>query len=740
MKRLIKMKRLLLILLICNLAVVNGHAFTLPDTYLTAPSDTTRYGEDSDEAENDTINRNPKNLAQGVDAITMVLERRYKAYNEYFTKKWHDHLFIQAGIGFEQMVPPSEGYKFNTLGAVNLGVGKQFNKYNTVRLMFHGAWGYQQSKDRLFTKLGIRLDHNFSLSSYFSGYKPTRLLDISTLIGVGVQFSKLSYENILWEKEMAKQIAEWEALGDYEEAQLIRDNWPKNQHATSFEAHVGAQLKFFTGPQGYITVEPYVGIGGASTDLTEHRNWRKTDIFYGLNVNYIYYIHNNLSPRERLKYIRNRPVRDLLSTDSLLLSWQQPWFFEFSNGVNFLFDTELSNGKTVGPDISFGVGRWFSPVIGLRLTGAVRQMTWRQRDVLFLDDGVVQDRGYAENMHNIYGGVRLEAIFNPFGFSKNFSWSDKFGAYLVGGFEYGWVKKYQAETLSTRSEGYTGGLHLWAKLSDGLQLFLEPRYIHYVYKVPYTNVTWNKLYSDNSASVSVGLTVSTRSRQFRSMDHDETRGGYPLRKVRIGIAGGFNFFQTTSNFDNSAGMGYNGKLVGEYHLDRLHSFRALGEFVGMSRSGLSKFYDYNMEYEDPARTVVTREGMWDHNLKFVLAGLGYQINLSNLLAGYHAKRRADLSLFLGPSLMIPIDDKAVLSPEERVLAGHLVEPVEQFKSGSMSFGGHIGLKLRMSLSSRLAIIAEPTIYFLGNAKVPCVNSFKGFNYMETINAGLQYEF
>jgi len=359
--------------------------------------------------------------------------------------------------------------------------------------------------------------------------------------------------------------------------------------------------------------------------------------------------------------------------------------------------------------------------------------------VLFLDDGVVQDRGYAENMHNIYGGVRLEAIFNPFGFSKNFSWSDKFGAYLVGGFEYGWVKKYQTQTLSTRSEGFTGGLHLWAKLSDGLQLFLEPRYIHYNYKVPYTNVTWNKLYSDNSASVSVGLTVSTRSRQFRSMDHDETRGGYPLRKVRIGIAGGFNFFQTTSNFDNSAGMGYNGKLVVEYHLDRLHSFRAIGEFVGMSRSGLSKFYDYNMDSEDPAKTVVTRQGMWDHDLKFALAGLGYQINLSNLLAGYNAKRRADLSLFLGPSLLIPIDDKAVLSSEERVMVGHLVEPVEQFKTGSISFGGHLGVKLRMPLSSRISVIAEPTIYFLGNTKVPCVNSFKGLNYMETINVGLQCE-
>jgi hypothetical protein len=43
-KRLINMKRILLILLICNLAVLSGHAFTLPDTYLTVPSDTTRYG------------------------------------------------------------------------------------------------------------------------------------------------------------------------------------------------------------------------------------------------------------------------------------------------------------------------------------------------------------------------------------------------------------------------------------------------------------------------------------------------------------------------------------------------------------------------------------------------------------------------------------------------------------------------------------------------------------------------
>ena len=732
-------KRILLILLICSVAVLNGHAFTLSDAYLTAPSDTTRYGEDSDEENNDTINRNPQNRATGVDAITLVLEKRYKAYNEEFTKKWHDHLFIQAGVGLEQMVSSGKGYNFNTLSAVNLGVGKQFNKFNTLRLMFHGAWGYQQSKDRLFTKLGIRLDHSFSLSSYFSGYRPTRLLDISTLFGVGVQFSKLSFKNIQWEEEMQKKIEQWEELGDYEEAQLIRDNWPKDKSATSFEAHIGAQLKFFTGPQGYINIEPYLGIGSASTDLTERKEWRKTDIFYGVNLSYIYYIHNNLSPRERIQYIKNRRDRDLLSADSVLLSWQQPWFFEFSNGIDFLLGTPLSAGETMGHDMAIGVGRWFSPVIGLRLTGAVRQMTWRQSLVPVIDEDIPQAHGYTSYQHNIYKGVRLEAIFNPFGFIKNFSWNSAFGAYLLGGVEYGWVDKYQEERLSTRSEGYTGGLHLWIKLSEGLHLFLEPRYIHYVYKVPYTNVTWNKLYSDNSFSLSVGLSVATRAHQFRNMDHDETAGGTPLRKIKVGLGGGLNIIHTKNNYGDGSGLGYNGKAYGEYHLNRIHAFRAAFEFLAMKRSGQSEFYDYNMESERPDQTAVTRTGFWNHQLKMGLASVSYQLNLSNALAGYQARRKVDMSMFLGPTVVIPISDTSTLSPDERVMVGHQVELVEPFTKSGIAFGGHLGVKLGIAISPRMAIFAEPTVYLLGDTKLPCVE-FLTVKYMQTVNVGLQYDF
>ena len=100
-------------------------------------------------------------------------------------------------------------------------------------------------------------------------------------------------------------------------------------------------------------------------DLSENQNWRKIDVFYGVNLSYIYYIHNNLSPQERLRFVKNRREQQRLLSDSTTLQeWQQPWIFEYSNGINFLTGTQLGTGETMGHDFSISVGKWFSPVIG----------------------------------------------------------------------------------------------------------------------------------------------------------------------------------------------------------------------------------------------------------------------------------------------------------------------------------------------------------------------------------------
>jgi len=228
-------RKQLLILLLCSVFATLTQARTKPVITWSdvAPRDTTDLGEDDDEAEGEKAVKTKQNKAEGLNALDYILERRYLGYGEEFTKKWDDHLFVEAGLGLEKMVAPSDNYRFNTLSAVHVGVGKQFDRYNSARLTFQGAWGYQQGKDRLFTKYGLRLDHLFSLSSYFNGFRPSRLMDISTILGVGVQYSKLSFENILYEKEQQKiidsYIDSYERTGDpadAEEANIIRQSIP----------------------------------------------------------------------------------------------------------------------------------------------------------------------------------------------------------------------------------------------------------------------------------------------------------------------------------------------------------------------------------------------------------------------------------------------------------------------------------------------------------------------------------
>ena len=736
-------RRILQILLLCSatMAFAARPIAKEPARIDVAPRDTTDFGEDNDDVElvkptkeqgKEGEEKKPIERT-GFDAMEYALSRRYHAMGEEFGKEWYDHLFIQAGVGLEQMVPPASNYRFKTLTAVNVGIGKQFNRYNSARLTLHGAWGYQDGKDRLFTKYGVRLEHMFSLTSFFYGFQPSRLVDVSTIFGVGAQYSKLSFKNILYEEEMQKRLEAFEQEGNKVEADIIRQNWPKDKSGASVEAHIGAQLRFFTGPQGYINIEPYLGMATDKMDLSQNQNWRKIDVFYGVNFNYIYFLRNNLSKRERQYFIKHRQEHDQIDNDSSYLqSWQQPWFVEYSNGVNFLTNSQLGAGSSMGSDFSLSIGRWLSPVIGLRLTGSVHQTTWR-KDFVATNDPAISTAltGYDAFMHNIYTGVRLDALFNPLGFLKSFSWDKPYGAYVVGGVEYGWVDKYQNKRLSTRSESYSGGLHLWYQLSDGLHFFVEPRYMHYVYKLPYTEVDWNKNFTDDAVTVSFGLQMATRSSRFRH--HDENEVYEPLWKIRAGIGGGFYEIHTKKNFEGDGGVGVNAKAFAEYYLTPIHSARASFEYLPVKHSNL---VDYKVVNTINGGST-TKYGMWHHKFNLGLISLGYQANLSNLFCGYPSWRRFDLSAFLGPTFIIPLGDNSELSTNETLFVGEEVQMEEPMKVKS-GMGAHLGFKLRFKIVPHISAIFEPTFYFLGNTELPSVD-FLTVKYLQTLNIGVQYE-
>lgn len=651
-------------------------------------------------APKDTVAKTRNNTAEGLNALRYVMERRYLPHGEHFTRRWDDHLFIEAGAGVEQMVPPGDGYRFNPLTTAHIGVGKQLNRLHSVRLTANGAFGYQQDKDVVFVKMGGRIDHLFSLSSYIGGYNPSRLLDVSTVLGVGAQYSRLKQYGM---------------------------------SGMSYFAHMGLQLRFFTGPQGYLNIEPYYGLATDKMDLSHHRNWRKVDMFYGANINFIYYIHNNLSPESRSRFMSRRSENNSLSADSVPQSWRAPWFVEFSKGINMVKSPSLGVGQTMGHETALSVGKWLSPAIGLRATVSMRSATWRKETIEAQEEGDMQP-AKERQWHSVYGGVRVDALLNPLGLNPNYRWESRFGFYLVGGIEMGRIMKYQQKHLSCRSETYSGGLHLWANLGGGVQLFVEPRYSHYIYKVPYSNVDWNKRFSDDGYTISAGLTVTHRERRFRN--NRPHNADLPLRRISFGLGGGTGLLTTKGGYAGDKAMTFGGQVFAQYVFSPLMAARIAFELTGAKGSSEERFADYNLDAMGEGYTPVYRRGLWTHSYTLGLVSAQFALNLSRALYGSQAGRTFSVELLAGPTMSMAISRKSELSASERLQAGHRCVLADSY-SKQTGFGANVGVKLNARLGSHVGLYLAPTVYFLGDIDLPGLQLLKT-KHIETINLGVQY--
>lgn len=704
------MRRLTILLLLAMMAIGQSMAKPVVMSSLAIPADTTRYGEDTEEDENGTATQGNTHVARdlvvdGYNAINDVMEGRYVPVGETFlnTPKWLRNLYVQGGVGLEQINPPTNDYKISLMRYVQLGIGKDLNHLHAVRAMFHSAWGHQQYKELTLTKYGLKVEHLYNLSSYMSGFNPTRLMSLSTILGVGAQYSKMQLDD----------------------------------SGMSFEGHFGLQFRFFTGPKAYMSIEPYVGIGGDKMDVSGNRNWRKADIFYGANVNFVYYINNNLSPESKRRLLGTQSARNRMSVDSLMEKWQQPWFVQLSTGAAMMQDQpNLSMSKTLGSEVTLTAGRWLSPVAGFRGSIYSRANVWRKetQDVLGQNSKTV----YQLDMHNVTLGGRFEAMFNPLGFLKNFYWDAPLGFYLVGGVELGWLLKSQAEVLSCSTIGWGGGINLWYQMTPGMKVFVEPRFMHNDYKIPYTNVEWVKRYSDNYISVNLGMAVELRDDQrYYEHSYEEEFVNDRLRKIKVGLAGGTHFLQTERGSTSDIGIGYNGMVYGEYSFDRLKSARVGVEFVNFQRLNLTPYIDYNMDYPEAGNAPVERNGLINHKYSFFLITTSGMADL-NYLTMHYQPQKFRLYAFGGPTFVYVMKYTQQLSNLERLMLNHAVEPKEASKVG-FGIGAHLGLKMEYRITNRISAVFIPTLYMLGTTKMPGIE-FTKLKLINTFNLGAQYSF
>ena len=621
-----------------------------------------------------------RNIAKDFNYLDHVLDGRYMPHGDQFTKRWDDHLFIEVGAGLQQVVAPSDTYEFTPITSANIAIGKQFSPKHTLRLTLNAGYAYQKKQEFFMYQLGAKLDHIFDMSSYFAGYDPTRRLSVSTVVGLGAVHSTFAHNSNVRERESA----------------------------LAFEGHLGLQFKIFTGPQGYINIEPYAGLGTDPLDISGKRNWRDYDAFYGAKLSYVYYLHNNLSPEARAEYLVNRILKDELTQDSTLFSWRKPLFIEFSNSMNFLKTPELSMGATMGGGYSLALGGWLSPAIALRGTVSNENVVYTHAN-RFLQTSSEYRNGDKDALSGNYLGLRAEALLNPFGFVRHYNWDSRFGVYAVAGLQVGklWKRGY-GESVNAYYQGYTAGLHLWTRLSDGLQLFVEPRYEYIEYHKPNHDRMTNWRYSDDLWGVNVGVTVFTRTRKYIDWRVWEERDQSQfMNKIAIGVGGGFNFMQKNLQFaETNFKLGYNINAFAEYHLNATHAVRAS---VDATMQPL-KFYMNDLKLESTENAAL-------------YTSINYMLNLTNILNSQDPDLRTfEAFVYAGPSMVMRNEGSRFFKPY---------------------FTGNIGLKLLYHVNRHIGVHLSPNFYYLHKElrnNVYIGQRMSGAAVMETLNAGVQYTF
>lgn len=626
----------------------------------------------------DTLSMSRKNVALEGDAryygIDYVVDDRYRVAHEQFHNSIWDQFYMGIGAGFEILEPRTEGFAKQPLTSLNLLLGKQFTPFHSLRLGLGGTMSYQGERDYWFSRGTLKLDYLYDLSTQFQGYSSARRLNVSLLAGLG--------GNVVYTAQ--------------EKLKFVPD------------VHAGMQFRVFTGPRCFINIEPYAGISADQLDVDVMNNWRHYDLAYGVNVNFQYYLWDPMSAQSKLELLKRRNDKALMVDRKTVDSWRTPWFVEAAMGP--LLNKVAGKGTLIGSSTSMALGRWFSPVLGLRLSAATRSTPYRY---VAAAESVSE---YDEMYNSHYNTGRIDVLLNPFGFSRNFSWDNQFGANIVVGAELGSASMHDKDGVRDAYFGQTfaAGIHLWTKLTDDLQLFVEPRYSHSTYTLVGHPESKPKRIYDNIPSVELGLTMMIRSEKFHELDEFDDVQNFMhsyVRGFRVGAAGGMTVLHLRDADYGGAGSNLNAMAYLEYRFSHLHSVRLSAQFMPLKRRAYMSYSNEMLALQ--------------HDL--LIGSLDYEVSVTNLLSGILRHRWCELEAFAGPSIGKVMNTGGIQS--------------SYYVDDSMKWGFNGGLKLSKHVWNGISVVAMPTIYMMRGVYTPGVNTvnLNGFRMYQTLSLGVQYK-
>ena len=237
------------------------------------------------------------------------------------------------------------------------------------------------------------------------------------------------------------------------------DKYGKGLHNTkdkrfAFGGQIGLQLKYALSDQFGLFVAPEAMLIAKNSDNT----------IFSQNINNIFRVNAGVdySFADGEEFLEGL-FPSARNEETGLFS---KFFLEYGMGASVIDGVALSKKESLGPVYHFALGKWFSPVVAMRLKG---YGSWNNVKV-------EEDNKFRHG--RMFGGVDL--MFNPLGASSDYKFDSPAGlniyAGAVGGFVLG------KNGLRQPSVGANAGLQGWVRLQRGISLFVEPTLERYTYK------------------------------------------------------------------------------------------------------------------------------------------------------------------------------------------------------------------------------------------------------------------
>lgn len=383
--------------------------------------------------------------------------------------------------------------------------------------------------------------------------------------------------------------------------------------------------------------------------------------------------------------------------------WHSGWQLEGSYGWALPMDTKNAF-RSSGSAMYASIGYWFNSLLGARLGIGGNQTYWTENSVSAVKEpvsGVIVHAPYTVYKSQTAVGGRMELMLNPLNLLKSRREAEaapRWDMNMSLGMNFGGILKVQG--MSRGYVGFTGAVSALYRLSNTVQLYVEPRYDSYSYNVYNKEIMSNESFSDRMFTVSVGARISRPVQQTEDTEDKEFLAGAHRGWWTAVSLGGSKMMQTLRVSSGGTTLNPSFALSAGYDFTRLHgmSLQLSTDIHSRQRPG----QPYSVRSYGLERNYT---GMVDSRYSMMDVRLMYMLNMTNLWTGQDRRNALDVYLQFGPSV------STILSESNRLADGELAGGSD-FKyrgkryAGETSMGLVMGILASLPLNQNWALTAE----------------------------------